>query len=174
MPPCRFCGPARGRRGRHADRDHQCTISGMRNGLRHTLGIFRVPLRFPNIRFALSEGGIGWVPMLLDRFEYMTDHAGRAFEGWPAGSATPSEVLQNNFWFCALDDPSTIGLRGRIGVEHILFESDYPHADSTWPDTQAAAKRLLQGVPDSDVRKILSENAARLFRHPLPSAPSQM
>jgi Amidohydrolase len=57
----------------------------------------------------------------------------------------------------------------RIGVDHIMVEADYPHVDSTWPDTQAAIEHALTGVPLEDAKKIAYQNAARLYRHPLPS-----
>jgi hypothetical protein len=85
------------------------------------------------------------------------------------GDLTPSEAVQRNFWFCTIDDPSTLGARERIGVDHIMVEVDYPHADSTWPDTQELLARRLGGLPDEHVRKLTHENAARLFRHPLPA-----
>ena len=59
----------------------------------------------------------------------------------------PSEVLRRNFWFCTIDDPSIVELRHRIGVDHIMVESDYPHADSTWPDTQAVLDKTLRAPP---------------------------
>ena len=81
-------------------------------------------------------------------------------------------MLRRNFWFCALDDDAGHGVRDRIGVEHILVESDYPHADSSWPDTQAMLVRQLrdQGVPDDEARRITWRNASELFRHPVPDA----
>jgi predicted TIM-barrel fold metal-dependent hydrolase len=62
-------------------------------------------------------------------------------------------------------------VRDRIGVDHILVESDYPHADSSWPDTQAMLTRQLrdQGVPAADARRITWQNASELFRHPVPA-----
>ena len=59
--------------------------------------------------------------------------------------------------------------RHAIGVENILAESDYPHGDGTWPDTQAVLAKLLAGVPDEEARMITHRNAAELYRHPLPS-----
>ena len=90
------------------------------------------PVQHPTLKIAMSEGGIGWVAMLLDRLDYIVDHSSYG-EGW---AERPSDVLKRNFWFCTLEDRSTIDTRYRIGVENIMVEVDYPHGDSTWPDTQ--------------------------------------
>ena len=55
-----------------------------------------------------------------------------------------------------------------IGVENIVFESDYPHGDGTWPDTQSVMKQLIGDLPKEEIRMIAHENASRLYRHPLP------
>jgi predicted TIM-barrel fold metal-dependent hydrolase len=128
----------------------------------------RIPLRFPRLDVALSEGGIGWVPMLLDRLDYVMSHSGVGGAGVWDGDVTPSEAVQRNFWFCTIDDPSTLGERERIGVDHIMVETDYPHADSSWPDTQELLAQRFTGISDEHVAKMTHENAARLFRHPLP------
>ena len=122
------------------------------------------PVRHPNLKIAMSEGGIGWVAMLLDRLDYIVDTSSYG-ELW---DARPSEVLKRNFWFCTLDDPSTIGTRHRIGIENIMIEVDYPHGDSTWPDTQHVIERTLGDLPAAEIRAICCENAARVYRHPLP------
>jgi predicted TIM-barrel fold metal-dependent hydrolase len=49
-----------------------------------------------------------------------------------------------------------------------MVESDYPHADSTWPDTQAVLSATMGGLDDTELRMVAAGNAARLFRHPLP------
>jgi predicted TIM-barrel fold metal-dependent hydrolase len=128
-----------------------------------------VPLRFPGLNIAMSEGGIGWVPMLMDRADYVLSHsaAGHESTAWPS-TMRPSEVLRRNFWFCSIDDPSTVILRDVIGVDHIMVESDYPHADSSWPDTQAVFSSNWGVLPEAERRAIAGGNAARLFRHPLP------
>ncbi|HLN18063.1 MAG TPA: amidohydrolase family protein [Acidimicrobiales bacterium] len=128
----------------------------------------RIPLRFPNLNIALSEGGIGWVPMLLDRLDYVMAHSGRGGAGVWQGDLSPSEAVQRNFWFCTIDDPSTLRVMDRIGVDHIMVESDYPHADSSWPDTQELLARRFDGLPAADVAKMTHLNAAGLFAHPLP------
>ena len=77
-------------------------------------------------------------------------------------------MLQRNFWFCTIDDPSTIDTRERIGIDHIMVEVDYPHGDSTWPDTQEVIGRCWGHLPVGDLRKLTHENAAALYRWPLP------
>jgi len=128
--------------------------------------------RFPNLKIALSEGGIGWVPMLLDRLDYIERHAGQAedFHAWTDKGLTPSEALLRNFWFCTFDDPSTLPVRDRIGVDNITIEVDYPHGDGSWPDSQEFYANLLAGLPADEIAKITHLNAAKLFRHPLPTA----
>ena len=128
----------------------------------------RLPVRFPSLSICLSEGGIGWVPGLLDRLDHMTRYS--SMYGTWQGELTPSEVLQRNFWFCAIEETSTFALRERIGVGHILLESDYPHCDSTWPQTQAVIGEEIGGLPAADIRAITWENASQLYRHPVPPA----
>jgi len=124
-------------------------------------------VRFPNLKIALSEGGIGWVPMLLDRLEYMEQHElGSVGHVWD-GDVPPSQALKQSFWFCTIDDPSTIDLRHRIGLDHIMLEVDYPHASSTWPDTQWFVEDRMGHLPADEVAMITHGNAEALFRFPL-------
>jgi predicted TIM-barrel fold metal-dependent hydrolase len=127
-----------------------------------------VAVRHPDLQIAMSEGGIGWVAMLHDRLENIVDRSGYGRD-FDAGGLRPAEVLARNFWFCTIDDPSTIDTRGVIGVDHIMVEVDYPHGDSTWPDTQDVIERAWGHLPVGDLRKLTHENAARLYRWPLPA-----
>lgn len=122
------------------------------------------PARHPGLKIAMSEGGIGWVPMLLDRLENVVDRSGYGM-GW---DTRPADVLRRNFWFCTIDDPSTIDLYDVIGVDHVMVEVDYPHGDSTWPDTQDVIGAAWGHLPNDVLRKMCCENAAALYRHPLP------
>jgi predicted TIM-barrel fold metal-dependent hydrolase len=61
-------------------------------------------------------------------------------------------------------------MRYRIGVENIMVEVDYPHSDSIWSDTQATIAEAWGHVPPAELRAMCCENAARLYRHPLPPA----
>jgi len=123
------------------------------------------PMRHPGLKIAMSEGGIGWVAMLLDRLDNMVERSGY---GRVWGDLPPAEVLKRNFWFCTLDDPSTIDTRHRIGIDHVMVEVDYPHGDSTWPDTQAVIEKYWGHIPAAELRAMCSGNAAALYRHPLP------
>jgi predicted TIM-barrel fold metal-dependent hydrolase len=129
-----------------------------------------VAVRFPHLDVALSEGGIGWVPMLMDRVDYVLDHSASGSESsrWHC-DLRPSEVLRRNFWFCTIDDPSMAPLLGRIGLDHVMVESDYPHADSTWPDTQQVVHAAFGHLDPDQRRLVAAGNAATLFRHPMPA-----
>ncbi len=126
----------------------------------------KVPVRFPNIKICLSEGGIGWVAGLMDRLEHCFQYQLGYLPTWRDVELTPSEVLRRNFWFCAIDDASGFLTRDVIGVENICVESDYPHADSTWPDTQPRLQAQLNaaGVSAAAAELICWRNAAELFR----------
>ncbi len=125
------------------------------------------PARYPDLKIAMSEGGLAWVAGLIDRLDNIMARSGYG-RGWPAKDVTPSECLRRNFWFCMIDDPSTISTRHAIGVENILCESDYPHGDGTWPDTQQVIHDLIGQCPVEEIRMMTHENAAALYRHPLP------
>ena len=125
------------------------------------------PSEYPDLKIIMSEGGIGWVAMLIDRLDNLVDRSG--YGSYFTSDLRPSDVLRRNFWFATIDDPSTISTRHTIGVENICFESDYPHGDGTWPDTQAVFDQFYGSLPVDEQRMISHENAARLFRHPLPA-----
>ena len=128
------------------------------------------PVRYPDLQIIMSEGGIGWVAMLHDRLENIVDRSG--YGEYFKSDLRPAEVLHRNFWFSTIDDPSTLSTRHTVGIDHITFESDYPHGDGTWPDTQKVFDEVFGALPADEVAKISHENAARLFRHPLPPAGS--
>jgi predicted TIM-barrel fold metal-dependent hydrolase len=124
------------------------------------------PSRYPDLKVIMSEGGIGWVAMLHDRLENIIDRSG--YGEYFRDDLRPAEVLHRNFWFSTIDDPSTLVTRYTVGVDHITFETDYPHGDGTWPDSQQVFADVFGDLPADEVAKISHENAARLFRHPLP------
>ncbi len=127
-----------------------------------------VPVRFPGLRICLAESGIDWVPMLINRIDYVMDHSASGLSSWGDPERHPTEVLRQAFWFGVIDLTSSLVLRDEIGVEHIVLESDYPHADSTWPDTSTRAALALASLPPEEADAICWANASRLFDFPVP------
>jgi predicted TIM-barrel fold metal-dependent hydrolase len=123
----------------------------------------RVLREFPSIRFALSEGGIGWVPYFLERADYVYRHHA-AWTRPDLGGRLPSEIFRQHIVTCFISDDVGVRLRHEIGIESITWECDYPHSDTTWPNAPEILARSLTGVPDEDVRRITHENAMRHFR----------
>lgn len=137
-----------------------------------------IAARFPGIKICLSESGIGWVAGVFDRLRHQEGYRDAkphyALDGDPdrtglqLGDPMLAEVFRRNFWFCTLDDVAGVEQRHRIGLDRILFEVDYPHADTSWPDTQDRVGELLAGVPADDAARITWKNAAELFRLDVP------
>jgi len=117
--------------------------------------------KFPGLKVALSEGGIGWMPYLLER----TDYSWGRHKYWCDVNADkiPSELFREHIYGCFIADQSGIEQRYRIGVDNILFESDYPHSDCNWPHTRKMLGDALADVPDDEARKIVELNARALY-----------
>jgi predicted TIM-barrel fold metal-dependent hydrolase len=126
-----------------------------------------VPLRFPDLRIVLSEGGIGWVPMIRDRLVHMR-RSPETLKSWPKDAPVPDEVLFRNFRFASYFDPSVWGVIAEIGPDAVVVEVDYPHADSTWPDSQAVLDLQIGDLDPAVIRKVTYANACELYQHPLP------
>ncbi len=129
----------------------------------------KIPVRFPNIKICLSEGGVGWVAGLMDRL----DHVGKyqaVYGTWEGIDLSPREVLQRNFWFCSLEEAAAFDVLDHIGSHRVTVETDYPHLDGTWPDSQAVLWRQIQKLSRADQERVAWRNASELFRHPVPAA----
>lgn len=121
--------------------------------------------RFPDLRIALSEGGIGWLPYFYDRVDWIyTRH--RFWTGQDFGGRLPSEVFRERVVTCFIDDPAGVANLERVGTDNVCWEADYPHSDSTWPTSPEHLKRSIDaaGLDDETVRKVTHLNAMRLFR----------
>jgi predicted TIM-barrel fold metal-dependent hydrolase len=129
----------------------------------------KIPVRFPGLKIAMSEGGVSWVPMALERLARSYRQAESSLV-WRVSDPDPVEIVHRNFWFTSIEDPSAFRFVDLIGEDKVMIESDYPHADSTWPDTQALVRRDLGDIDPVAARKICFGNAAALYRHPEPPA----
>jgi predicted TIM-barrel fold metal-dependent hydrolase len=131
----------------------------------------RVPVRHPELRIVLSESGVSWVPMVIERLR-RAHRMVPASEVWAASDPHPVDLLHRNFYFASVEDPSAFRALDVIDADHVMVETDFPHMDSTWPGCQAMVRSELEGLDAAIVRKVCFENAARLYRHPLP--PSEL
>jgi predicted TIM-barrel fold metal-dependent hydrolase len=125
-------------------------------------------LRFPTLTIALSEAGVSWVPMAQERLRRAYRQASSTGQGWPSGAPSPLDIVDRNFVFTSIEDPSGFRMLDLIGEDKVMVETDFPHYDSTWPESQAMIRMELEGLPHHVVRKVCFENAARIYRHPLP------
>lgn len=131
-----------------------------------------IPLKFPKLKICLSEGGISWVAGLLDRLDHVANYQDM-YGTWTNKDESPAEVFQRTFWHCAIDDTSSFCQRDRIGVDKILLESDYPHCDTTWPNTQERLWKQIEMCSREEIEKMTWRTASELFRHPVPVSVQQ-
>jgi predicted TIM-barrel fold metal-dependent hydrolase len=127
----------------------------------------RVPLKFPGIKIALSEAGASWVPMIQERL-HRAYRQREASSTWQPSDPDPMDLVRRNFWFTSIEDPSAFEQLDLIGKDRVMVECDYPHRDSSWPDTQALLQRDLADLPSDVIRAVCFKNACKLYRHPLP------
>ena len=116
--------------------------------------------KYPKLKIALSEGGIGWVPYFLERADYVYEHHSQ-WTHQDFGSKKPSDVFREHMLTCFIDDPVGIKLRDEIGVDIINWECDYPHSDTTWPTAPERLASSLAGVSKADIDAMTHLNAMR-------------
>jgi predicted TIM-barrel fold metal-dependent hydrolase len=124
--------------------------------------IFR---KFPKLKVALAEGGIGWVPYFLEKADFVYDHH-RAWTGEDFGDKLPSQVFREHVQTCFIDDTTGLRNREQLGVDTITWEADYPHSDSTWPNSPEVLMKSVSaaGLNDADINKVTWENACRWYQ----------
>ena len=122
-------------------------------------GVFR---RFPGLQIAMSEGGIGWIPYALERADYVTRHH-HAWTGTDLGGKLPSELFHEHFWTCFIDDAAGLEQRDRVGADRIMWEMDYAHSDSTWPNAPEQLWASLRALPQTAIDGISHAHAMRAF-----------
>jgi predicted TIM-barrel fold metal-dependent hydrolase len=120
--------------------------------------------RFPDLKFALTEGDVGWIPYFLQRAEHTLDrHNGWMKHEQPHGKR-PTDIFRDGILCCFINDRVGIELLDRFNVDNLCWESDYPHSDSMWPNSPEKAAEVFRGVDDEIVAKITHENAMRHYQ----------
>ena len=118
--------------------------------------------KFPDLKVALSEGGIGWIPYFLERVDYIYERH-HLWTGQDFGDQLPSEVFNEHVITCFIDDRVGIAAASYLDIDNICWECDYPHSDSTWPSRPRRWPKHFDGVSDDDIDRITHLNAMRLF-----------
>jgi predicted TIM-barrel fold metal-dependent hydrolase len=117
--------------------------------------------RHPKLQVVSVEGGIGWAAFLVP----WMDNVFRRHRHWQHSPLTeePSAYFQRQVKLTFMEDAVGVRERHTIGLDCLMWASDYPHADSTWPHSQATIAEDFAGVPEAEVAQIVGSNAARLY-----------
>jgi len=123
--------------------------------------------RFPRLKIVSAENDIGWVPFLMER-------ADKYYRRWSKGykidiSMKPSEYFARQIYATFIDDPEGLRTYRHFpgGVDNFMWSTDYPHQAATWPHSREFLEEHFKSVPDQDRRKIVRENAAKLYGFPV-------
>jgi predicted TIM-barrel fold metal-dependent hydrolase len=120
-----------------------------------------VMMRFPRIKIVSAENDTGWIP----HYMYRLDHAFEKFGALMKEplDMKPSEYVRRNLWATFQDDPIGPMLFRYFGEDNFMWASDFPHTDSTWPNSLKVIEQGFEGVPLAVKRKIICDNAAKLY-----------
>jgi len=118
--------------------------------------------RFPRLKLVSAENDVGWLP----HYMYRLDHAWEKYSALTPEPLPlkPSDYMRRQLWATFQDDPVGPGTYKFFGTNNYMWASDFPHTDSTWPNSRKVIERDFVGVPDDVTRKIVYENAAKLYR----------
>lgn len=119
--------------------------------------------RYPGLYLMYAEGQIGWIPYLLER----ADDVWYQHRAWSDTTATtpepPSTYYYRQIYGCFFRDRHGLRSLDECGADNVTFEVDYPHSDSTWPETRTLAEELMADLPADTVHKIVRGNAIRML-----------
>jgi predicted TIM-barrel fold metal-dependent hydrolase len=123
--------------------------------------------QYPDLRIALSEGSIGWVPYFLERADFSNSrHKAWTNSRFP-GDMKPSDTFKRHFLNCFIDDAFGLQNIEYIGEDMIAYECDYPHSDTLWPEVPERLWPTIKHLTDAQIDKITHGNAMRFFRFPM-------
>jgi predicted TIM-barrel fold metal-dependent hydrolase len=127
--------------------------------------------RFPELKFLSVESGIGFVPFILEACDYTFEY-GKVREQNPEFTLKPSEYFARQVYACYIfEEHAPRELMDSIGVENILFETDYPHPVSLYNNVREKIDAALGSASDDARHKVLFGNAAKLYKIDAPDVP---
>jgi predicted TIM-barrel fold metal-dependent hydrolase len=124
--------------------------------------------RHAGVKVMLAEVGLGWLPWVVHEMDYRYQRLLDNSEYWSTRGGInltmpPSELWKRNFWVTFQDDPVGLAQLKFCNEDHILWASDYPHPDSTFPDSRAIVEEQMADITAAQRRKILRDNAIALY-----------
>ncbi len=120
--------------------------------------------RFPQLRFSLTEGDVGWIPYFLWRAEHVNDrHSGWIQHSFGSYDG-PTDVFNRHILCCFINDRIAVKLLDELNIDNVCWESDFPHSDGTWPEAPEQLAKLIADLPADTVAKITHENAMRHYQ----------
>jgi predicted TIM-barrel fold metal-dependent hydrolase len=130
--------------------------------LAETIGFWILPgvlARFPELKIVLVEPSLGWVPFYLDQLDKM---AAGPYD-FPALDDTPSSYFHRQMYLTFVNDPRGLQNRHELGVDRIMWSTDFPHPATTWPNSQSIVESSFRGIPEKERDLIVAGNASQLY-----------
>lgn len=120
--------------------------------------------RYPNLKIILSESGIGWVPYFMERADFSHERH-KAWTHSTFHNKKPSEVFQEHFMTCFIDDLFGLKNLADVGEDNVAYECDYPHSDALWPEVPEYLWEGLKRLTDTQIDKVTHQNALNWLHH---------
>ena len=118
--------------------------------------------RFPKLKLVCSEFEISWIPNFMWRIDQMQDDFGHRLS-LPKLKLKASEYMKQRIWHGIIDDPFGVEAIRRIGVERVLWGSDFPHVRSIGLDAHDRLEGIFDGLSPADQQKLVADNVAKLY-----------
>jgi predicted TIM-barrel fold metal-dependent hydrolase len=119
--------------------------------------------RHPDLQLVSAENEISWAANFIRRLDWGYHRQRMAGDPMVVCERLPSEYWRQHCYLTFIDDPPGILVREHIGVDRLMWSSDFPHLDSSWPESQQFLNKQLAGVAADEVRQIVAENCLRLY-----------
>ena len=127
-------------------------------------------VRYPKLKLLYAESQIGWIPFILERADDDWGTTGRGGQGRQPRAAV--ELLPATSTAASSRTPWASDSIDEIGVDNVMFETDYPHGDTTWPNTENIVGKILERLDADNVYKIAAATPSRCWTSPSTARPS--
>lgn len=122
-----------------------------------------VMARYPGLKIAFSESQVGWMPFLIERLDSVFTKSKAWADLDPAITDLPSSYVPGRVYGCFFDDMVGVDARHEIGIGQLVFETDYPHQDSTWPNTVEVVAEIAARVTPDELERLVRTNAIEML-----------